>query len=377
MSAHPHRRRGVSQTEIAIGILLVLMALTLALPGRASTFGLLIYFVFVVITIFVVRGVRQEPGSWMGRRFIRRGVVVTLCAVCIGILATPRPIYSETNPVPGTGAYVGLVMFMLLLNVLLGGATQRVAGAPESSVDERQEALRNRAHRIAYPVLVVLVGGTLAVSDLATSQSRVWLDATLSWGGWIVFLELLFVLPAMVLAFIEPDRVRPEPGETLTAPGNRGRFAVVLLVVAFAIPIALSVLLALVPPSTTNASSGSMVATTTSATGNQPLVKTCRYFLANVQVGRGIQTEFSINAVACWNGARATESYGLGTPDCHPGDSVAVSVSTLACTSTTAPDGTFTFAYRALVSSSVIPFLDRTVSVEVVIDKNGHVLDFP
>ncbi len=146
---------------------------------------------------------------------------------------------------------------------------------------------------------------------------------------------------------------------------------------SFAIPIVLSVLLAVVPPYTTNASSGSIVATTTSATGGQPPVKTCRYFQANVQVGRGIQTEIPINAVACWNGARATELYGLGTPDCHPGDSIAVSVTTLACTSTTAPNGTFTFAYRALVASSVIPFLDRTVTVEVVIDKNGHVLDFP
>jgi amino acid transporter len=267
-------------------------------------------------------------------------------------------------------------MFMVLLNIALGRATQRVVSAPEAVVDEREEALRNRACRLAYVVLLVTVGAVLLIADLAGEQSRTWLGNTVSWSGWLVFGELLFILPTMVLAFIEPDRVAREPGEVRGRATTRQRAAAALLLVSFGTPVVLSVALVVLPPSISTSSNGSVVVTTSASGTTAPLIN-CRHFQADVTVGHGIQADIPVNAMACWNGTRAIVSYGMAKSDCNQGDSVAAVVTTLACSSTTGPDGTLTFMYRALVSSSLLPFFGRTVTVEVSIDKNGHVLAFP
>jgi len=365
----------LTPTRVVAGILFAFMAISLALPGSASTYGVLAYLAFVGITMVVVSGIRKEPGSWLGRRSVRRCLVALIVAVCIGLIATPPPTYNSTSGESSTGPLLALFMFMVLFNIALGRATQRVVSAPETVVDEREEALRNRACRLAYVILLVTVGGVLLVADLAGEQSRAWLGATVSWSGWLVFGELLFILPTMVLAFIEPDRVTPEPGEIRGGSTARQRAAAALLVVSFGIPVVLSVALAVLPPTVSTSSNGSIVMTT-SASGVTP-VTDCRHFQADVIVGHGIQADIPVNAMACWNGTRAAESYGMGKSDCNQGDSVAANVRTLACTSATLPDGTLTFRYRAFVSSSLLPFLGRTVTVEVIIDKNGHVLAFP
>jgi hypothetical protein len=369
-------RSTFTPTRVAVGILFALMALNFALPGVASTYGVLAYLGLVGITMMVVSGVRREPGSWLGRRSVRRCVVVLLVVVCVGLLATPPPTYNPTSGESSTGPSLVLLMIMVLLNIALGRATQRVASAPETMVDERQEALRNRAYRVAYVVLLVTVGAILLVADLASEQSRAWLGGTVAWSGWLVFGELLFVLPTMVLALVEPDRVEPEAGDVSGGSTTRQRAAAGLLVASFALPIVLSVSLVVLPPSITTVSSGSAV-TTAAASGASADLVDCRHLQADVTVGRGIQADIPVNALACWNGTTATASYGLAKSDCNPGDSVAVDVTTLQCSTTTFPDGTLTFTYGALVSSSLLPFLGRTVTVEVSIDKNGRVLAFP
>jgi amino acid transporter len=369
-------KAGLTPTRIAAGILVALMALSLAVPAVASTYGVLAYFGLVAIAMVVVSGVRKEPGSWLGRRSVRRGVVVLLVAVCVGLLATPLPTFNPSSGESGAGPLLELFAIMILLNIALGRATQRVASAPQAMVDERQEALRNRAYRFAYLALLATVGGVLLVSDLAGEQSRAWLGNAVRFNGWLVFGELLFVLPTMVLAFIEPDRVAPEPGEVRSGSTARQRAAGALLALSFGIPVVLSVLLAALPPSVSTSSSGSAVMTTSASGGSAPSVN-CRHFQSDLAVGRGIQADIPVNAVACWNGRSARASYGMAKSDCNPGDSVAVDVTTLSCSSTTLPDGTLTFTYRARVSSSLLPFLGRTVMIEVSIDKNGHVLAFP
>jgi hypothetical protein len=368
--------RVFTPTRVAVGILFAFMLLNLVLPGVASTYGVIAYLGLVGVTMVVVSGVRKEPGSWLRRRRVRRGVVVLLVAVCIGLLATQPPSYNPTTGESGDGPLLLLFIFMVLLNIALGRATQRVASAPESMVDERQEALRNRAYRIAYVVLLVVVGGVLVVSDLAGEQTRTWLGVTVAWSGWLVFGELLFVLPTIVLAIIEPERIEPEGSEARGASTTRQRAAGALLIVSFAVPVVLSVTLAALPPSVSTSSNGAAVITT-SATGASAELLDCRHLQADVTVGRGIQADIPVNALACWNGTTASASYGMGKSDCNPGNSVAVDVTTLNCSSITLPDGTLSFTYRALVSSSLLPFLGRTVTVEVSIDKNGHVLVFP
>jgi len=216
-----HRVRALlTPTRITAAILCVLVFLGVVLPG--STTGWLIgaYLALVLVTALVVRGVRQEPGSWLGRRTVRRGVVVLLAAICVALVATPTPSSASDS----SGIFV-LFLLLIVLNVALGRATQRIASAPDTYVDERQEAQRNRAHRISYVILAGVVGGTALVADTASSQTRSWLESSLGGGGWIAFAELLFVLPAMVMAFLDKGTLPADEVDAarVRSAGRRGR----------------------------------------------------------------------------------------------------------------------------------------------------------
>jgi hypothetical protein len=374
--APPSRRAGeiFTPTRIAIGILVILLALSLALPDAGATWWLLAYLGLVVATAVVINGVRNEPGLWLGRRAVRRVIVIAIALVCAGLLTV-------TSGTPGgTGLLLILLMVLILLNIALGRATQRLATASDSTVDERQEAQRNQAHRIAYVVFAVVIGGILVIADLATTQSRVWLGDVLRGGGVFVFLELLFVLPGMVVAFLEPDRLLPDEREALAASAHatRARAGMALLALTVAIPIALSVLVLVLPPAVSSFTSRVRISTESSSPSTSATqVRNCRLFHSDAVVGRGFQATIPISALACWNGRTATESYGMNPSDCLPGDYAGVSVTTVRCTRTTAPDGTLRFIYETRISPLMLPFLGRDVTVTITMDKDGNVLQFP
>ncbi len=177
--------------------------------SRCAVF--LLYLVLALATAKALRSVRTEPGSWLGRRSVRRHLVVALAADCGALMAS-------TVWQPALGPALVLVIVLVLLDVALGRATQRLATASDKLLDERQQALRDRAHRLAYWILAMAVGGTIAVADVATPQSRAWLENALTFGGMVVFLQLLFVLPAMTLAWLEPDRLAAEDRPLATDP---------------------------------------------------------------------------------------------------------------------------------------------------------------
>lgn len=368
--AAPSRRAIFTPTRTASGILVALFGLSLAVPGLAQTWGLLAYFGLVVLTGFVVNGVRGEPGSWLGRRVVRRMLVLAVAAVCVGLMTVGPP------TAEGSGGLVLFVFVLILLNVALGRATQRMATAPDSLVDERQEALRNQAHRLAYVLLALLVGGVVVVADVATTQSREWLSGVVRGSGWIVFLELIFVLPAMVVAVLEPDRLPPEwrraPRQTV-----RARAAAVLLVLTLAVPVSLSLLLLVLPVGTSATTSVRAAPLPVGEAGAGGAVLGCRTFNADALVGRGIQADIPLSAEACWNGRFASESYGMNASDCLIRDFIGVNVTTIQCTRTTAPDGTLRFIYRTTVASSLLPFVTRDVILQIVIDRHGKVVQFP
>jgi hypothetical protein len=360
-------------TRIALGILVVLMAVGLALPDAAETWVLIAYLGLVVVTAVVINGVHNEPGLWLGRRAVRRGIVVAIGAICAGLLMV-------TPTVPGDNwSLILLLVLMILLNIALGRATQRIATAADSWVDERQEALRNRAHRIAYVVFALVAGGLLVTADVANAQTRAWLGDVLRGGGFFVFLELLFVLPGMVVAFLEPDRLLADGSEAVTASrqAKRARTGILLLAVTIAIPLALSLLVVVLPTATSGSIGVRVLPGYASLSGSRTPSRQCRVFADDIIVGRGIQAAIPVNALACWNGRTATASYGMNASDCNPGDYAAVSVTTIECSRTTATDGTLRFVYQARISPALLPFLGRDVTVEIVMDKDGHVLQFP
>jgi hypothetical protein len=347
--------------------------------GLLAILPLPAYLLLVLVTWAVVAGVRREPGSWLGRRGVRRALVAAIAADCVGLVATSPPgsqLGSATLP---------LLIFLVLLNIALGNATQRMATAPQGWIDERQEELRNHAHRLAYPVFAAVVGALL-LADVASTPSREWAAHALGSGGFFVFLELLFVLPAMVLAFIEPAPPPPEsevPGQARRV-NVQARFALALVALVLALPLLGSAAVVLLPLRTSSHVSTPQLGPVLSGTPAPPspptpqvIPLTCHTFNADVEAGWGVYAKLPVSAQACWDGHSATEEYGMNQGDCMMGGGLLVAVTTERCTRTVSADGTLTFTWRVALSPDLIPFLSRQVTVQVVIDKNGNVERFP
>jgi hypothetical protein len=369
------RRPAFTTTRVTLAILVGLVMLSV-LPFGGMGAWLIGYVFLVLATCVALRKTRRQPGSWLGRRVVRRGLVGLIAVTCVVLVATPAP----SNPYTGStgGGLLLLVVFLVVLNIALGGATQRVAAAPDSSLDERQEAVRNRAHRIAYVVFAAAVGGSLVVADVASQQTRSWLGSSIAGGGFIAFLELLFVLPAMVLAFLEPEFRPSDVREAMDAPRQSGgtRIALTLLTLTVGLPFLMSVLVAVLPPrtATTIQAPSSPVA---QQSGAPSATTTCREFFARRDVGYGISAALQMHAQVCWDGRRAVEDYGMNQSDCHPDGTDLVTVATTQCTRTTDAKGTLAFTYRTDVASGLTPFLTRQVTLQLVVDRNGNVLQFP
>jgi hypothetical protein len=320
-----------------------------------------LYFAFIVVTILVVRSVPVHPGRFLSRRLVRRGLVAFIAVAALLVTVSP-------NSPNGVGIVPLLTMVLALGFVLLGRATQRVASAPDSAVDERQEALRNQAHRLAYGIFAILAGSTVLVAYTAGPDSRTWLGNSLQGGGpFTTFFLLLFFLPAMVLAWLEPDRVS---GEDLPKLGTipRARLAIGMVATALLLPILLSIALPFAPI---------RVTTTVRAETSQTEGTSCKYFDARARAGLGFGAVIPLSAVACWDGHKAFEDWGLNSSDCHLGSSEMASVETLSCSRTTDDAGTLRYVYKARVRSAVLPFLTKDVVMTLVLARDGTVLSFP
>lgn len=370
----PRRVRSMlTPTRITTALAFALVLLSVVLPGAGSGLVIGAYLVLVLATAVVIRGVRQEPGVWLGRRAVRRCLVVLLAFVCVALVASPAP----TAPAGSSGIFE-LFLLLIVLNIALGRATQRVATAPDTTVDERQEVQRNRAHRIAYAIFAVGVAGTALVADIASPQTRSWLGSSLGGGGLIAFLELLFVLPAMVLAFLDRGRIPQDSADGV--PGSkssaRARVGAALLALMLAMPLVLSLGVLIVPVHVTSYPSDPTGAPL-SPTSSNGTVAHCREFFAVSTVGLVVTAELFLQAEACWDGHKAYETYGMNATDCLPRSAALAVVTTALCERTTRPNGTLSFTYRSQVSSVLLPFLHRDVTLQLVIDRNGRVEAFP
>ncbi len=360
------RRRGPQLTPTrltaALALLLALLAFS---PLATRNVALGIYMVLVVVTVFQLRAVRPEPGTWLGRRDVRRGLVIAMVAVCGALVATP-----PANPTGGAGEFLALVILLMVLNVVLGRATQRIATAVDSAVDERQEMLRNRAHRLAYALLGAL-GGVAVVCDVASTPTRSWLTSALGGGAVVAGAELLFVLPAMMLAWLEPARFPLDAGAGARR-SRRARVAAGLLGLTLALPLLLSVAVVVAPEQVSRSS----VALPASGGGGDT-TSACREFFASRTVGVLVSAHVPLHAQACWDGHRATESFGMNSSDCLPVSTTFTSVQATVCRRETSADGALSFTFQARVSPMLLPFLHRDVTMHLRIDRNGGVEEFP
>jgi hypothetical protein len=369
---------GTAGAGLLVGAFLALMLAPLVAGGSSDITTILPtigYLMLAFVTWGVVAGVRREPGSWLGRRSVRRVVVAAIAADCAGVVASSAP-GIQLGAIP-----LLLLLFLVLLNIALGRATERRATAPDVLVDERQEALRNHAHRLAYPIFAGIVGALL-IADLVSSPSREWAEHVLGSGGFFVFLELLFVLPGMVLAVIEPAPPPPEPdleGRGRTA-NVRLRIALALVFAVFALPVVASVSVVVLPlriaSQVTEGALGPEVSSTPSsppAPGSPAAVLSCHDFSADVDAGWGVFAEVPVRAEWCFEGKVLNVENGCEGDILIGWSQSAVTVGPQKCTPVTAADGAMSVTWTETVTPELLPFLSRHVDVQVIIDKNGHV----
>ena len=346
-------------TTVAVGIFIALLLIGFGLSAQWLVIAA--YAILVLATAAALRGGNREPGSWLGRRVVRRSLVAVQSANCVALLVSGL----WSSP---AGQAV-LVVVLVLLDVALGWATQRVATAPDAALDERQEALRNHAHVLSYRLLgVVLI--VILIAGVATPPTRWWLEHVVTLGGIAVFMQLLFGLPAMVLACIEPDRFAPESEARLR--DSWAPISLALLALAVATPFVFSLTPVLFP-----ARISASTSLPTYSPLNPAVIPNCREFLASADVGAGIGATIPLHAEACWDGRHAYEVWGMNRSDCLIEDSTLTTVTSARCARVTEPDGTLRFTYRATVSPTLLPFLVRDVDLSVVVDPHGHVERFP
>src|SRR5258708_22212917 len=315
---------GLSRSALLASVMTVLLLATSIAPFGPG--WEVFYLAFVVATAVMVRTAPVAPGSLLRRRARRR-----LLVVLIALIAASLALATEVGPAPERITPWCLVA-LVLLDLALGRATGRVAAAPDSAVDEREEQLRNRVHRQSYYMIGLLLGGGVLVASCASFTTRRWIWDAMHGGLPFAVAQVMFFLPAMTLAWQEPDGTVPDAA----APPVSRRCAAAppVLGVASLVPLVLSVSIALAPVR--------VMATSSAAPSSKP-GEHCVAVHSRVTVGWAIRAVIPLDGLACAGGTRAYQAYCFHRGDAHPGTADCALATTLRCSRLNRPDGTLSF----------------------------------
>jgi hypothetical protein len=324
----------------------------------------------------------------LGRRTARRNLVLAVLAICAFLASSAPP------SLHGTGSV--LMIALVAIDVALVAATRGLAFASERSLDERQAALRDLAHRHGFRlmgaallmvVFVAVTGGWLVTlhQSVASSAGLSQVDGGISGRALIAALEVVVMMPTLVIAWWQPDRTPDDPnGATGAAHGRHPLGALALTGSAVVAAWLVAVLAAPVQtaPSGHNFSVGGLV------NGAD-----CTHFATGHIVGAPLGATVGMRVEVCWNGRQA---FVVGDPtvplpagmNADPNDPFLTTcgadnqddfavVSTMSCTAATDADGTLRYVVSARVSALPLPVATRDVRLSLVVDRNGTVLQQP
>jgi hypothetical protein len=159
------------------------------------------------------------PASRAGRRRWTLAYALLLCGAAVYVGAP------DLDPGGGAGWLVVVALFVVF--GMLRRGTRRLTAIDHPGLDERDEVARDRAFRLAYPLLlvvllavVVLLVVALPDADRTVVQGNTrvvssgWFlspDALVGLAVWIALWAIF--LPTGVLAWREPDALEPDPGQ--------------------------------------------------------------------------------------------------------------------------------------------------------------------
>ncbi|MEO6797132.1 MAG: hypothetical protein ABI401_13265 [Candidatus Dormibacter sp.] len=303
--------------------------------------------------------------NWLQGSDIRRALVIVTGAVW-GFFAVPLPRSLD-------GAGMPLTLALLLLDVVLGALTGWLAFARTASLDERQAALRDRAYRLAFRLIllgvIVMVLGAIAGSIADNSGTPIQ-PADVFGSRWIIgLLELLAALPTVVIAWLQPGSVEEAESPSRLSPSRWLPLIAVPLLAALWL-VAIAALPVEASAVRDDAKHGLLSAN-----------ETCGHFTGTRDVGYGFGAEVRLDVETCWDGNRAyafrKDIYAdLTRCSVEPGTADFARVRKLACTETTDADGTMHYQVQATVQSGLLSTVTRNVVLELDVTRDGTVLSF-
>ncbi len=286
---------------------------------------------------------------------------------------------SGTFPHSLDGLGMPLTLGLVALDILLGALTGWLAFARSASLDERQAALRNRAYRVAYRlvllgVLAMIVA--LLIGSVFDSYNGTHLQPQpqpVLGARWIVgLLELLVALPTIVIAWLLPEPIEDSPMRTF------GRWTPVRWLPLLLVPGLTTLWLLAIGSLPVRASilrddSGTVFGGMSNAT--------CKHFRAGREVGYGFGAQVRLDVETCWNGQRAfafrlDPMTDLTRCEVPAGTADFARITHLSCTERTDEDGTMFYTVRAKVESVLTSGISRDVVMELDVTRDGKVLAF-
>ncbi|MGA2283396.1 MAG: hypothetical protein ABSH07_06930 [Candidatus Dormibacteria bacterium] len=341
-----------------------------------------------------------RPGSGP----VRRSLVIAT----VGVTAL------LTSALPLHGFGILMVLALAALDLLLLQATGGLAFRRSSRLDERQRRLRDLAYRRGFRwsgLAIVLLYVLWFVSDIVvtvvsatTSMFSIPPVAAVDIGipGRIALAmaELLLMLPTLVIAWREDGGVDAEADADAAGGEIRRRPRWMAWLVLPGIAAAWLAAVVWLPPQ--SAPHGSF-----SASGGGPSGTTCQDFAGGTMVGAEFGAVVGLRANVCWDG---TVAYVQGNPSLpipasalrdystpgftppaswvnpaqpqlsgcgldNTGDFAAVSPTT--CSERIDAAGTLHYAVTARVSPLPFGIAARQVTVDLVVTRNGKVLEQP
>jgi hypothetical protein len=151
----------------------------------------------------VLRSLNDTRPSRLRRQGPRRTLVIAMAIV----LAAMALIAFVTETKLTTYLEFGLIAAALVLYTLLRKAVRKISDAPDELLDERQIAVRDAAHTVAYRVLALVGSVTLVLRhphDVIAAAAPA--DGTMLLIGFVMSAAFL---PALVLAWNLPSE-QPE-----------------------------------------------------------------------------------------------------------------------------------------------------------------------
>jgi hypothetical protein len=309
----------------------------------------------------------RPGGAYQHRRFQR--ILVMAVLVGTGILASALP-----RSLDGFGLFP--VLLLTTLDLVLIRSTRGLAFARGASLDERERGVRDHAYRVAFRWLGLAVAALLIITFISAIAAALLFPITgasfpsdlntgITGRGLFAVLEFLCIVPTLVIAWNQPDGSVPSD---LAQTGAQRRTALSMMWLILPGIVALWVLDVTLLP---------VQAATRNPYFSSSSGAKCQEFVGGRVIGGPFGATVGLDATVCWSGTKASLSDDPFRDACGSNSNDDFAGVTETCTASTDSDGTLHYAVRAQVAPFPFSIGTRTVTMTLIVARDGTVIAQP